>query len=170
MNRPKLSRYEYYEQGDITFEDDREWRGLKNINPKGDKMSEKDYGFNLRMEQNEGPLAPPDYEETEMDMRGLLTPELVNLEDLLEIYRDMKADLAPAIQELKELEKTLKAHVMETGEGAEVDGAAISIRSGYTRTSWDGRALKGYAAAHPEILEFQTVKEIGPAVVIKVSK
>ena len=71
---------------------------------------------------------------------------------------------------LKTLEKEIKAYVLETGEVAEVDGCAVSIRNGYTRTSWDGRALTGYAAAHPEIEQFCKRSEIKPSAVIKVAK
>ena len=63
----------------------------------------------------------------------------------------------------------IKAHVKETGETAEVEGASISIRNGYTRVSWDSKALAGFAVVHPEINEFKTVREIGPSVTIKVN-
>lgn len=90
------------------------------------------------------------------------------LEDLLATYRDMKAELKPALDQLSAMEKAIKAHVLETGEVCEIDGAAVSIRNGYTRKSWDSKALTGYAAAHPEIMQFCKESEIGPAAVIKV--
>ena len=94
----------------------------------------------------------------------------VNLELLLEMYRDMKTELQPALDQLKAIENDIKKHVKETGEVAEIDGASVSLRHGYTRTSWDGKALKGYAAAHPEILEFCKERQVGPSAVIKVAK
>lgn len=92
-----------------------------------------------------------------------------NLEEMLAQYRDMKQELTPAMDALKNLENTIKAHVKETGETAEVEGASISIRNGYTRVSWDSTALAGFAVVHPEINEFKTVREIGPSVTIKVN-
>jgi len=94
----------------------------------------------------------------------------MNLELALEMYSEMKEELAPALATLKTLEKEIKAHVLATGEVAAVDGASVKIRNGYTRKSWDGRALTGYAAAHPEILDFCKVSEVGPSAVIKVTK
>ena len=90
------------------------------------------------------------------------------LEKMLEAYRDMKAELQPMLTELKSMEKHIKDRVMETGEVVEIDGASVSIRKGYTRSSWNGKALTGYGAAHPEIMQFCTEREIGPAAVIKV--
>lgn len=92
----------------------------------------------------------------------------MNLSEMLAQYRDMKAELAPALAALGELEKSIKTHVLETGETAEIDGASVSIRNGYERVSWDGKALAGYAVAHPEIEQFKSVSAVKPTVVIKV--
>jgi len=113
--------------------------------------------------------------EGEMASRAMLyflemeAPNM-NLELNLQMYAEMKAELQPALDLLKTLEKEIKAYVLETGEVAEVDGCAVSIRKAYTRTSWDGKALKGYAAAHPEIEQFCKATEIKPSAVIKVTK
>ena len=90
------------------------------------------------------------------------------LNELLEQYRDMKTELAPAIARLSELEKEIKAHVRETGETATIEGASVKIRKGSTRTSWDSKGLNGYAVAYPEIEEFKTVKQSADVVTIKV--
>lgn len=92
-----------------------------------------------------------------------------NLTEALERYRDMSAELAPAIAALDALKKDIQRHVTETGEVAQVDGASVTIRNGYTRANWDGRALDGYAAAHPEILAFRRETEVGPSAVVKVT-
>ena len=94
--------------------------------------------------------------------------EVPLLAALLERYRDMKTELQPALDTLKSLEKEIETHAMETGEMVEIDGASVSIRNGYTRTSWNGKALTGYAAAHPEIMQFCKQSEIRAAAVIKV--
>lgn len=94
--------------------------------------------------------------------------ENLTLDEMLEMYRDMKSELSPMIEDMKLLEKQIKAHVKETGETGNVDGVDVKIRNGYERTSWDGKALKGYAAAHPEIMEFCKVTSIAPSVSIKI--
>jgi len=94
----------------------------------------------------------------------------MNLELNLKMYAEMKEELKPALDQLKRIEKEIKSHVLQTGEVGAVDGCAVSIRNGYTRRSWDGRALTGYAAAHPEIEQFCKETEIGPSAVIKVTK
>ena len=94
----------------------------------------------------------------------------MDINKMLEQYRDMKAELGPAIDALTLLEKDIKAHVLETGETGDVPGVTVSIRNGYIRTSWNGKALEGYAAAHPEIEQFKSVSETGPSVIIKVMR
>ena len=91
-----------------------------------------------------------------------------DLVGLLEAYRDARVELQSMFTGLKDMEKYIKKLVMETGEVAEVDGCAVSIRDGYTRTSWDGRALQGYAVAHPEIEQFRKQSEVKASAVIKV--
>ena len=91
-----------------------------------------------------------------------------DLAGLLEAYRSMKVDIQPALTELKNMEKHIKQVVMDTGEVAEVDGCAVSIRKGYTRSSWNTKGLEALASLHPWILQQRTEREIGPAAVIKV--
>jgi hypothetical protein len=90
------------------------------------------------------------------------------LNEMLEKYRDMKLELQPAIDAMKDLEKRIKAHVLDTGEFGDVDGVIVATRRGYTRKSWDSKALEGYGAAHPEIMQFCKVSETSPSVSIKV--
>ena len=92
----------------------------------------------------------------------------MNLSEMLEQYRDMKAELAPAMESLNRLEREIKAHVLDTGETAKVVGAEVKIRNGYTRTSWDGKLLAAYAKTNPEVLNFQKVSEVAPTAVLKV--
>lgn len=93
----------------------------------------------------------------------------MNYEEMLAKYRDMKIELQPAIDAMTALEKQIKAHVLETGEISHgVDGIEVNVRSGYTRQSWDSKALAGYAAAHPEIAQFCKETNVSPSVSIKV--
>ena len=94
--------------------------------------------------------------------------ESLTVEQALEAYRDMKIELAPTLDTLKRLEYHIKSEVLATGELLKIDGAETAFRKGYTRTSWDNKALRGYAAAHPEIMSFCKETEVGPSVQIKV--
>ena len=91
-----------------------------------------------------------------------------NLNQLLTQYRDMYIELQPAIDVMETLKKQIASHVKETGETGDVDGVTVSIRKGSERATWDGKALKGYAAAHPEIEQFCKVSVTSPSVTIKV--
>ena len=71
---------------------------------------------------------------------------------------------------MKTLEKHIKAEVKQTGELVMVDGAYTKFGKGYTRTSWDNKGLRGYAVAHPEIMEFCKETEVGPTVSIKIEQ
>ena len=76
----------------------------------------------------------------------------MNVSEKLEKLRDMKAEIAPMIDEIAALEKEVKSDILDTGEVPEVDGVAVKIRNGYTRQAWDGKALMGYAVSNPEIM------------------
>lgn len=93
--------------------------------------------------------------------------EQMNVTQALETYRDLKAELAPTLDMMKQLERFIKSEVLASGELIQIDGAKTAFRKGYTRSSWDNKSLRGYAAAHPEILEFCKETEVGPAVSIK---
>ena len=91
------------------------------------------------------------------------------LAEMLADYRDMVAKLKPALAEMNDLKKAIQQHVIETGEVGEVEGCKVSIRKGYTRMSWNGKGLQGYAVANPEVLAFATEKEVKASAVIKVT-
>lgn len=81
--------------------------------------------------------------------------------------RDMKAELGPALAEMKRLENEIKAELLETGEKVNVDGVTVTFRKGGLSTRWDSKALEGYAIAYPEVLEFKTVSERKASVAFK---
>ena len=85
-----------------------------------------------------------------------------DLNEAIERLDAMRAELGPAIDQMTALEKDIRAHVLETGETHD----RITIRNGYTRVSWDNRALAGYAVDHPEIKQFAKESEVGPSVAI----
>jgi hypothetical protein len=85
-----------------------------------------------------------------------------DLNQALEQLDAMRAELGPAIEQMNALERAIRDHVLETGETHD----RITIRAGYTRISWDNRALAGYAVDHPEIKQFAKTSDIGPSVAI----
>ena len=52
----------------------------------------------------------------------------------LEKYRDLKAEVQPLLDQLKNLEKSIKQEILSTGEIPEVDGVDVKIRKGYLRS------------------------------------
>ena len=57
-------------------------------------------------------------------------------------------------ERLQALEAQAKELCIMRGQSAKVDGLAVTFVKG--RTSWDTKALEGYAAAHPEIERFKS--------------
>ena len=57
-------------------------------------------------------------------------------------------------ERLQALEAQAKELCIMRGQSAKVDGLAVTYVKG--RTSWDTKALDGYAAAHPEIERFKS--------------
>ena len=74
--------------------------------------------------------------------------------ELDELAAEYEPLLATARERLQTLENDAKQQVIATGETAKVEGLAVVFVKG--RTSWNTKALDGYAAAHPEIEQFRT--------------
>ena len=88
-----------------------------------------------------------------------------SLEQMLSEYRDMKVELAFPLAQLSGLEKRIKAHVKETGETVEIDGARITvIAPKKARVYWDTKALEGIAVLNPKILALRSEKWASPSV------
>lgn len=94
--------------------------------------------------------------------------EEMTMEELMEEYESCAEMLKDAQVQVKRLKDEIVKRVLLKGEDVTVGNVTATIRSGYTRKSWDGKALEGYAVANPEILAFRTEKEIKPSVAIKV--
>lgn len=77
----------------------------------------------------------------------------------LATLRDMKAEIAPILAEIKRLEQEIKEEILETGEIPDVHGVKVNVQRGHTRTYWDNKALQEYAQHHPEIRAFCTQKQ-----------
>jgi len=84
---------------------------------------------------------------------SVLTPEIKA--KIAEIEAEFEPKLT-AVQERKaELETAIKQVVIT--EGATVKGDYHQFVYAKGRVSWDTKSLDGYAAAHPEILQFKVV-------------
>lgn len=75
-----------------------------------------------------------------------------------EALNELEAEYAPLMDSGRERLQALEAQAKELcimrGQSAKVDGLAVTYVKG--RTSWDTKALDGYAAAHPEIERFKS--------------
>ena len=100
------------------------------------------------------------------------------IEELLEELALMTAGLQPLIQAqevalaiaqspLNNLRDEITRRVLEMGQSVSTSLATATYRSPSTRTSWDNKALNGYAAAHEEILQFRKESPVSPSVSIK---
>ncbi len=94
---------------------------------------------------------------------AILAPVAAELADLDAEYAPLTA---AAQARAAELEERIKAAVVEAG--ASVKGDALQAVYSKPRVSWDGKALEGYAAAHPEIVAFRTTG--APSVSIRAVK
>jgi len=94
---------------------------------------------------------------------------------LLKHYSGLKSEITPYLTHMKETEDRLKKAIKfrstitgETGTVIDIpEGRVKIIHPKQPRRYWDGKALDGFAAAHPEILEFRTEKMPSPTVRIE---
>ena len=85
----------------------------------------------------------------------------MNIEELFKLYaaymdtvESIKAEipqLAEAEKKAEEVKKQIQEYAKEHGEAS---GAGYEVKLS-VRGSWDGKALDGYAVAHPELLEMK---------------
>jgi hypothetical protein len=96
--------------------------------------------------------------EKEKLVQSVLTPEIK------QHLRDIDDEFAPQLEainnERSQIEAEVRNDVMVSGESVKGDFYRASYVQG--RTLWDTKALDGYAAAHPEIVQFK--KEGAPSV------
>lgn len=80
---------------------------------------------------------------------------------------EIEAEFTPVFANIntrnQELIDMIKAEVVAAGETVSGEFHQAVYMKG--RTSWDSKSLEGYAAAHPEILQFKTIGS--PSVSIK---
>lgn len=95
---------------------------------------------------------------------SILTPEIKA--KIAEIEAEFEPKLSAIQSHKSELETAIKQVVI--AEGATVKGDYHQFVYTKGRVSWDTKALDGYAAAHPEILQFKIVGD--PSVSVRAAK
>ncbi len=91
----------------------------------------------------------------------IMTPEI--RDQLAEVDAEFDPKIAELNMTLSILEAQIKAQVLEAGRT--IKGSLHSFTFSKPRISWDSKGLDGYAAAHPEILQFR--KEGSPSVSVR---
>lgn len=89
---------------------------------------------------------------------------------LRDIDQNLETEFEPRFYRIQSgidaVTENVKSHVKEFKES--VKGASLHAVYSGGRTSWDDKALQGYAAAHPEIKQFRKTGE--PSVAIRTIK
>jgi len=83
-------------------------------------------------------------------------------------YEELYLELQPKLARLNQLKAELGKSVNKRRAEVEYGMVTVSYRAGYTRPKWDTRALEGYSAAHPDILQFKSEIVVKPGAAIKV--
>ena len=91
----------------------------------------------------------------------VITPEIKA--KLAEIDEEIDPIIEKVNSRNQELIELIKAEVIAAGQTVAGDYHQAVYMKG--RTSWDSKSLEGFAAAHPEILQFKTIGS--PSVSIK---
>ena len=90
------------------------------------------------------------------------------LREMLEDYRDVQQRLAPELELAEKLKNSIRDLALELDEGAEVEGASVSLQSPYTHTSWDGKGLEEYAGlVDKRILRYKSETKVNPRPTVK---
>jgi hypothetical protein len=84
--------------------------------------------------------------------RALVPPEIQR--ELDDLATEHNVQVMAAQDNAGKLYQAIKAAVLEAG--VTVKGAHFQAVYTKPRAVWDGKALEGFAAAHPEILSFRT--------------
>jgi len=95
--------------------------------------------------------------------------EIEVLNAKLIVAQGVRAIIAePFVSPIAEREAHIKELMLDIGKTVKNECGTVSFRKGSIRTSWDSKALEGYAAGgHDEILQFKKETEIKPSVTIK---
>lgn len=89
---------------------------------------------------------------------------------LIEQLSEINKDITPLLKAKKEIETALKIVILNGGKNITHGNCSATIRASYIRESWDGKGLKGYAVAYPEVNEFKKASTVKATVSFNFSK
>lgn len=88
-------------------------------------------------------------------MNSVLTDEIK--QQIKDIEEEFKPDIEQWDNIINELKEKIKADVIAHGETVKGEHMKATFVKG--RVKWDAKALEGYAASHPEILQFRSYNQ-----------
>lgn len=91
-------------------------------------------------------------DEIEAMIKAVIPPEVQERIDAIEA--ELSPKISAIIENVSNMESNIKERVLLEGET--VKGSVLQAIYNKGRTSWDTKALDGYAKAHPELLEFRS--------------
>ncbi len=94
-----------------------------------------------------------------------VTEELTKQRNEIQALIDNVSD--PYGEKIESLLEEIRYQVSLREKTFDCDLAKVSFKKGYIRSSWDTKALTGYAAAHPEIEQFKKETEVEPSIQFK---
>jgi hypothetical protein len=92
----------------------------------------------------------------------------VQLNEIMELYRDMDLIVSPAMAALEAVGKMIKIRVLEEGATARFENVTAKYTRSSIRAGWDTKGLLKYGEKHPDILLYQTTTTVGASCSIKV--
>lgn len=99
------------------------------------------------------------------ELRDSLIPQEIK-DKLAEVAAEEQTALSAANEGIAKLTNEIKAEVLQVGATVKSERLQAVYSNG--RVSWDTKALDGYAAGHPELLQFR--KEGEPSISIRAVK
>ncbi len=96
--------------------------------------------------------------------------EVEHAVECLQVYLDYRAMLQEQLDKLALLERRAKDAVMRAEAAVMAKGYVAEIVQGSKRSRWDNKGLRGYAKAHPEVLDFLTESTSKPYVRIRAAR
>jgi hypothetical protein len=87
---------------------------------------------------------------------------------IMDLEKQIEAISEPYDQQIADLQAKIAEEVKFTGKSFKCSYGKATYRKEYERTSWDTKALMGYAATHPEIEQFKKTSLVEASVTISV--
>jgi len=91
--------------------------------------------------------------QKQAEIDKIMTPEIKMELSALDVEYDQMAEVAE--NKLSAIKAQVKELVIESGES--IKGEFVQAIYSKPRTTWNSKALEGYAMAHPEILEARKI-------------